>query len=289
LSDPTDLRALRESEKNKRALASYLIGRTVLQKCVAVLAPLGIPVVPLKGLWLQQFVYRETGSRLISDVDVLVPQGRYAQARYALLQAGWRPHLEDFTEASFFAPGLPLAIDVHADLYTRGVFHTALDQIFARAKPDTEAFGCPVLLPDPLDVLSHLVGHALKGSGAWTGSGKELLDIPRMAECLGLSPQLCAARLEQNGLARAARFVLPLTAANDRTQFGARTLACLRRDPFGVWLAHVLLGLQRVQPDNAHAHTVVGFMLDSSLWRAGYALSLRVVDLRRRLAAPSGD
>lgn len=289
MSDPTELKALRESEKHKRALASYLIGRTVLQKCVAVLTPLGIPVIPLKGIWLQQFVYRESGTRRITDVDVLVPRRSYEQARAALLSAGWLPHIVDVSESSYLEPSLPLPIDLHADLYTRGAFHTSLDQLFARARPDSEAFGCPVLLPDPLDVLAHLVGHALKGGGAWTGAGNELLDIPRMAESLALSPELCAVRLLHSGLARAARFVLPLTAANDPQGFGVRTLACLPRDPLGEQLVRALHRWRRAQPNSQRAHTVVGFMLDSSLWRGGYALSLRVIDVRRRAAAHSGE
>ncbi len=286
--DPPEPKALRDTEKNKRALASYLIGRSVLQKCVSVLAPLGIPVVPLKGIWLQQFVYRDHTTRLITDVDVLVPSRDYERARGALLQAGWQSHVQDVAESSFLAEGLPLAIDLHLDLYTRGAFHTSLDAIFERARPDTEAFGCPVLLADPLDVLSHLVGHALKGGSAWAGEGNEFSDIPRLAQAFALSPEQCAARLVDNGLARAARFVLPLTAAHDSTQLAARTLACLPADPLGEWLARSARRWQRAQPSNARAHTVVGFMLDSSLWRGGYALSLRVIDLRRRAAAESG-
>jgi hypothetical protein len=285
---PAEPKAPRETDKHKRALASYLIGRTVLQKCVAVLDPLGIPVVPLKGLWLQQFVYREGGARLITDVDVLVPRSGYLQARAALARAGWRLNFEDVSESAYAAPGMPLAIDLHVDLYTRAAFRTSLDAIFARATPDTAAFDCPVLLPDPLDVLSHLVGHALKGGTAWAGEGNELSDIPRLAERFELSPEQCAVRLADNGLARAARFVLPLTAAHDSQRFGARTLACLPADPLGAWLARCAQRWQDTRPGDARAHTVVGFMLDSSLWRGGYALSLRVIDLRRRLAADGG-
>jgi len=281
--------ALRDTEKNKRALASYLIGRSVLQKCVSVLAPLGIPVVPLKGIWLQEFVYREHTTRLITDVDVLVPERDYERARRALVQAGWQRHVEDVSESSFLAEGLPLAIDLHLDLYTRGAFRTSLPAIFERARPDSDAFGCPVLLPDPLDVLSHLVGHALKGGSAWAGEGNELSDIPRLAQAFELAPEQCAARLVDNGLARAARFVLPLTAARDPAGFGARTLACLPRDPLGVALAELARRWARAQPQHPRAHTVVGFMLDSSLWRGGYALSLRVIDLRRRAALSGGQ
>lgn len=261
-----------------RALASYLIGRTVLQQCAAVLAPLGIWLVPLKGIWLQHFVYGESAERVITDVDVLVPESRYAQARAALVDAGWKLEVENTTEASYLAPGLPLAIDLHASLYTRGAFHVSLPGIFARARPDAEAFGCQVLSPDPLDVLSHLVGHALKGGNAWIGKGNEMRDIPRLVQVFGLSPEQCAQRLAADGLGRAARFVLPLIAAEPVPGFAERTLACLPADPVGVELVRAAQALKRLQPDNPRAHTLVGFMLDSSVWRAGYALSLRVIN-----------
>jgi hypothetical protein len=286
--DRTQPGPVRSPTFGQRALASYLIGRTLLQQCVSVLAPLGIWVVPLKGVWLQQFVYPDKGERLITDVDVLVPQSRYAQARHALLDARWKLNGEDVSEASFLAPGFPLAVDLHAGLYTRGVFRTSLQGIFARARPDVQAFDCQVLLPDPLDVLSHLVGHALKGGNAWAGQGNELRDIPRLVQVFELSPERCAARLAADGLARAARFVLPLIAAEP--VLAERILACLPADPVGVEIARAARTLKQLQPDNPRAHTVVGFMLDSSVWRAGYALSLRVLDMleaQRRAAARS--
>ena len=268
------------ASRRKRALTSYLIGRTVLQQCSALLSPLGIPLVPLKGIWLQQFVYADKSDRVITDVDVLVPESRYAQACSALLEAGWRLHLTDVAESSYYPPNMPLAVDVHAGLYTRGVFHPSLPGIFARARPDSSAFDCQVLSPDPLDVLSHLVGHALKGGNAWAGQGNELRDIPRLVETFALSPEACAARLHADGLARAARFVLPLVAAEPA--FAERMLAALPPDPVGVELARAARKLQQLQPQNLRAHTLVGFMLDSSLWRAGYAVSLRVIDMLAR-------
>jgi len=284
----------RASISSERGLASYLIGRTVLQHCASVLSPLGIWVLPLKGIWLQHFVYPDKGERLITDVDVLVPQTRYAQARAALLRAGWQLQVENTSEASFMLPGFPLAIDLHADLYTRGVFHTSLQGIFARGRPDSQVFGCQVLSPDPLDVLSHLVGHALKSGNAWAGADKprnELRDIPRLVQVFQLSPERCAARLTADGLARAARFVLPLIAAEPAPGFAEQALACLPADALGTQLARAARKLKQLQPDSQRAHTVVGFMLDSSVWRAGYALSLRVIDLLDapgRAAAHSG-
>jgi hypothetical protein len=258
-------------------LVSHLVGRVVLQRCVEVLQPLGIGVMPLKGLWLQHFVYGPSGSRLITDVDVLVLPERYREAQAALVRAGWRLQAEEVSESTFFAPGLGLPLDLHKHLYTRGAFRASSARIFSRGVPDTEAFGCPILLPDPIDVFSHLVGHALKGAGAWRGNGNELTDIPLLMETLRLSPQLCAARLQEDGLARAARFVLPLLRA-DASGSIAQIAAMLPRDPVGVALQQLVQALWRAHADRRYAHTAAGFMLDSSMLRGVYALGLRVID-----------
>ena len=262
---------------DKRMLVSHLVGRVVLQRCVEVLEPLGIAVMPLKGLWLQHFVYGPSGPRLITDVDVLVLPERYREAQAALVQAGWTLQAEEISESTLFAPGLGLPLDLHKHLYTRGAFRASAQRIFSRGVPNSDAFDCPVMLPEPLDVFSHLVGHALKGAGAWRGNGNELTDIPKLIEAFKLSPQLCAARLQEDGLTRAARFVLPLVRSEGGSAV-AEILACLPRDPVGVSLEHVVHALWRAHSSGRYAHTVAGFMLDSSMLRGAYALCLRVLD-----------
>ena len=266
---------------DKRTLISHLVGRVVLGQCVSVLRPLGISVMPLKGVWLQHFVYGSSGSRLITDVDVLVAPGRYPEARAALLRAGWQLRVEDVSESALVAPGLGLPLDLHRHLYSRAAFRASVADIFRRGVPDADAFECPVVLPDPLDVLSHLVGHALKSGGAWRGTGNELTDIPRLLEVFQLSPQRCAARLQEDGLARAAGFVLPLL-ATDSNRLAAEILACLPRDPVGINIQRAVSALRSAHASLGYAHTMAGFMLDSSLPRGALALWLRILDQRHR-------
>ena len=262
---------------DKRALVSHLVGRAVLARTVEVLEPLGIAVMPLKGLWLQHFVYGAAGTRLITDVDVLVLPERYRDAQQALIRAGWQLRAEEVSESTLFAPGLGLPLDLHRHLYSRGAFRASPQRIFRRATQDRDAFGCPLLLPDPLDVFSHLVGHALKGAGAWRGTGHELHDIPRLLETFQLTPERCAARLHEDGLARAARFVLPRLRTEDDAVSRA-ILASLPRDRIGATLQHVVRALHQTHADRRHAHTAAGFLLDSSLSRGAYALGLRLMD-----------
>jgi hypothetical protein len=139
-------------------------------------------------------------------------------------------------------------------------------------------FGVPVALPDALDVLAHLVGHALKSGNAWSGDGPELRDIPRLAGACRLSARDCAQRLDQLGLARAARFVLPLTAAHDTAGFSSAVLTQLRPDALGDRLATAARLLRTHMRHVERMSTLIGFALDRSVLRGAYALSQRISD-----------
>jgi hypothetical protein len=195
------------------------------------------------------------------------------------LAAGWQQHTADASEASYVAPGLPLPIDLHAKLYTRGAFHVGLQAMFERATLDSHTFGCPVLLPDPIDVISHLIGHALKSGSTWGGWGTELGDIAKIVEVFAPDPRRCAERLETDGLDRAARFVLSrLALRDDAGRFANAVVACLDRDVTGEALVQTAQRLHRLTHGDPRVGTVIGFLLDSSLSRGGYALVLRVCE-----------
>jgi hypothetical protein len=263
-----------------RGPSSHLVGRAVLVAAADVLAGAGILLMPLKGIWLQQFAYADAHERAITDVDVLVQERDYAVARASLAAAGWQLGSSNVSESSYICAGLPLPLDLHARLYTRGVFRMPTSGVFARGYEDAAAFGVRVVLPDPLDVLAHAIGHALKGGTAWAGEGHELIDIPRLAEARRLDPVRAARHLEQLGLARAARFVLQLSAAKDPGGFAHALLAELRSDPIGDALTRVASALRTHMNGQARMASAVGFALDSSLPRAGYALALRAWDKR---------
>ena len=266
------------------AWTSHVLGRAVLQAAVRVLAAHDIPVMPLKGLWLQQFVYGEAGDRRITDVDVLVPEGMYRSARRALASAGFQLCSANVSEAAYRAPNLPLPLDLHRRLFTRAAFHVSVGELFERGTHDQTTFGVPVIQPDPADVLMHLIGHALKAGTAWLGRGHELRDMPRLLAAFELSPAACAERLEQTGLARAARFVLPLTAADDPGLRGPALLSCLRSDPAGELIAACTARLRSHMADAERVPVWPAFALDSSVPRGVAAFLLRLWDkpLERR-------
>ena len=82
----------------------------------AVLEPLGIRPIVVKGAALSTTVYREAGIRPMADVDLLVGADRFDEAMSAFLAAGWdRPLVTDspFDHAVAVVDAYGHPIDVH--------------------------------------------------------------------------------------------------------------------------------------------------------------------------------
>ena len=262
-----------------RGLASHLIGRAVLDAAVRVLAPHSIDVMPLKGIWLQQFVYADPSERRITDVDVLVPEGRYEGALAALRDAGWQRSGGNLTETSFLAPDLPLPLDLHAALFVHDAFRMPASALFARGHADEDAFGVRVTLPDPLDVLAHLVGHFVKSRGGRDSEARALRDFPAFLERYALSPSHIAEHLERCGMARTSRYALRCVPSElDRNAKCRAVLAALAPDPLGSACAAAMLALRRRATQNSKAAVLPGFVLEASLARGVRSALLRAVD-----------
>jgi hypothetical protein len=269
----------------ERGLASHLVGLAVLGQAAELLAPHGILLMPLKGIWLQRLIYPDPAERPITDVDVLVPERRYREVLARLAEAGWTLCGANVSEASYRAPGLPLPLDVHKRLFGRGAFRLPNAELFARARPDAEAFGLRLLLPDPLDVFAHLIGHFVKSRGFTPTPELTVRDLVLLAAAGLFEPRRCAAHLDASGLARAARYTLPLIAASDAGGFGRAVLDALPPDPVGAGIARAMTAL------GAHMHArsgwsaALGFVLEPSLPRALLSFGLRVWDRRSDYSA----
>jgi hypothetical protein len=260
------------------ALARHLIGCALLEATAAILGRAGIPVMPLKGIWLQRLVYTDPGERLISDVDVLVPDGAYEQACALIVAAGWKPRSSNLYESSYLAPGWPLPLDLHRQLFTRRSFRLPTADLFARGRQDSALFGTRVVLPDPLDGLAHVLGHFVKSRGYAGPFDHALRDVPLLAAKCGLDPSQCAAHLSECGMARAARYALPLMAANDPAGFGPAVLRALPADPLGSALAHAMRALRARCDARSPWSAMPGFALEPSLGDALWVFALRAWD-----------
>jgi hypothetical protein len=181
---PLQVRAHLEST---RALAAYR--RQLLlheMRAVAkVLAPLGVPMILLKGgAYLAQGL-RCADGRLPEDLDLMVPRDRLDEAERALVAAGWAFETTDAYDQHYYrawshelpplrAPGHAIELDLH---------HTILPPT-GRVRPDARALvDAAVAIPDspfrvlsPPDQVLHACAHLFQDSDC-TERLRDLVDI----------------------------------------------------------------------------------------------------------------
>jgi hypothetical protein len=158
------------------------------------LAPLGIPVLLLKGT-----AYAASGltaglGRSIGDLDILVPRASLPDVETVLLRAGWEWVKEDPYDHLYYRQWmheLPPLIHRERDRMI-DVHHTILP-LTARSTPDAAALiadsmvlesGLRVLSPP--DMIVHAAAH-LFGDGDLAGGLRNLWDIDRMLREFGSS------------------------------------------------------------------------------------------------------
>jgi hypothetical protein len=166
------------------------------------LAPLGCPVVLLKGTAFAAAELRAGIGRSIGDLDILVPRTDLARVEGALLAAGWEWVKPDAYDDSYYRRWmheLPPLIHRERDKMI-DVHHTILP-LTARVTPDADALiaGSVPLADDlrilsPEDMICHAAAH-LFADGDLSGGLRNLWDVDQLCRefgersddfCLGL-------------------------------------------------------------------------------------------------------
>lgn len=173
----------------------------------AALAPIGLPVILLKGTAYAAAGLPAGRGRFIGDLDILVPRDRIDAAADALIAAGWEWVKEDPYDDAYYRQWmheLPPMIHTERDRMI-DVHHTILP-LTARPTPDAAAMiAAAVPLGNGLFILSvedrviHAVAHML-ADGDLQGGLRNLWDI----HCLlaDVEPALLAMRAAHHGLSR---------------------------------------------------------------------------------------
>jgi len=150
-----------------------------------VLAPLGIPMILLKGAAYLAQGLRCAEGRLPEDLDLMVPRGRLDEAERALVAAGATSETTDAYDQHYYRawshelpplrfPGHALELDVH---------HTILPPT-GRVHPDAQALveaavaipGSPFRALSPADQVLHACAHLFQDSDC-TERLRDLVDI----------------------------------------------------------------------------------------------------------------
>jgi len=156
------------------------------------LAPLGIPVILLKGTAFAAAGLKAGEGRFIGDLDILVPRAALDDAETALLKAGWEWVKDDPYDSRYYRHWmheLPPLIHRERDRMI-DVHHTILPPT-ARPKPDAAALiADSIVLPNglrilsPQDMIIHAAAH-LFADGDLAGGLRNLWDIDRLLRQFG--------------------------------------------------------------------------------------------------------
>ena len=271
-------------EQTARAVLSEVAGRELVAMVAPLLGRAAVPVMPLKGAWLQACAPRAVGARAITDVDLIVPEAQFARAIELLVDAGFslQPWCSD-RERTLQHPALRLPLDLHCRLFEPGAFRLATAALFARAQRDSAAFGVELMLPDPRDGFAHLVGHFVK-SRTQADDRTRLDDFAIIVERFGLAAAPLAAHLHQAGMARAARYVFREPAYAHGDAFARALLQALPPDAGAERVVRAAGFLARAGVGGSYLGAMPGFLLEPSLVAGARALVLRARQrLRRRL------
>lgn len=151
------------------------------------LAPLGVPVILLKGTAYAAAGLDAGRGRSIGDLDILVPRPALPDVERALLAAGWEWVKEDSYDDLYYRRWMhELPPLIHRERDRMIDVHHAILPLTARPKPDMEAMIADrAALADglftlsPPDMIVHSAAH-LFADGELAGGLRNLWDIDRL-------------------------------------------------------------------------------------------------------------
>jgi hypothetical protein len=158
-----------------------------LMRILAAFAEKNIPVIPLKGILLSEYLYGDAESRDRSvDIDLLVKEETLENARSLLERIGYafKPagEIEEYLWSyNFIKPGMP-AIDLHWDITMMVRSRKRIDSLWYGAQP-ANADGVEYYYFGPEEQLLYLSAH-LVNSGAFRQL-RHIRDIERLIERYG--------------------------------------------------------------------------------------------------------
>lgn len=257
------------SEVDALDAARALVGRALVGRVAEILAAEGIDVAPLKGALFH--IARPSLVRPMMDVDLLVAPSNAGRALRALARSGFVMRGRGDGTTTLSSSHFALDLDLHWRLFQRGLFRLDAAGVLARGYR-TQVDGRRLVLPMPLDVYAHLVGHFVRGRHDATDA-RHLRDFVLAAELWDIDPAGCATHLQRAGLGRAARYVLPLVVAATHDETAAGVLRVLGTHWLDDRVASAAGALLGAHPGNDPWGAVGCHLLNTSLTRSAASLT----------------
>lgn len=137
-------------------------------KIVQSLKARGVPVIPLKGIYLAEGVYGSRDWRSIGDIDLLVEKKGMKNAENALLALGFRPFdrnrviAQDIVHFAYRNPNSGLVVDIHWNILPPSLpIQVDVDGLWNRSRSAALA-GQEVRALSPEDQILYLCSHITK-------------------------------------------------------------------------------------------------------------------------------
>ncbi|MGB5704213.1 MAG: nucleotidyltransferase family protein [Polyangiales bacterium] len=265
--------------------ATALVGELALRlgnQVIAACAERGIVLMPLKGLLLLGRWPSLRGRRDLVDIDLLIRAPDTEAVGGVLRALGFEETVRTSAGGTFSSEAWPLSIDVHRKLFPHGMFRVSTDGVFSRAALDESLFVAPVARMSDEDIFAHLIGHFVKGRGAFPDD-KSLDDLRWMLKqgCFRLEDaEPLGAHLRALGLQRAAGYVLAHESFRDEPVASAvvRSLWLSRLDRMTIAAAALGTGADSSRWWTPH-------LLDRSLRAGSRSLFAHADEARCRLIA----
>ena len=165
----------------------------------AALAPLGLPLILLKGAAYAAAGLAPSRGRLFSDIDILVPRAALPEVESALMKAGWISQHQDAYDQRYYRQWMhEIPPMQHAQRASMIDVHHAILPLTARAHPDPDqlrAAAVPVAgfgrarvhTLGPADMVLHSATH-LFYDGEFDKGLRDLLDLHRLLLQFGTTP-----------------------------------------------------------------------------------------------------
>lgn len=235
LALPTDV-ALILTDARASAAQGQVVALWEVEAARRALAPLGVPVVLLKGSAFAAAGLRAGEGRSIGDLDILVPRAALEDVEAALLGSGWEWVKPDPYDDAYYRRWMhELPPLIHRDRDRMIDVHHTILPLTARITPDAAALlddslaiapGVRVLAPN--DMLVHAAAH-LFADGDLAGGMRNLWDVHCLVAQYGT--QGLDQRAAHHGLRREVARAVRLAAAlyGDPVRLTLRDRLYLRR------------------------------------------------------------
>lgn len=162
--------------------------RWEVDRAHAAIAPLGIPMILLKGSAFVAAGLAAAAGRIVGDLDILVPRSALDDVEAALRRAGWDWVKPDDYDDHYYRTWMhELPPLIHRDRDRMIDVHHTILPLTARPTPKADALiAASVALPDgtrvlsPADMIVHAAAHLI-ADGDLAGGMRNLWDIDRLA------------------------------------------------------------------------------------------------------------